>query len=66
MSVPAPMFVRIEYWNPMTVRWEVGHAGISLMDPALYIQKLTVRGIVARAVDKDTGEVVYAEGGDLM
>lgn len=61
-----PRFVAIEYWNPLLGDWAVGHAGINLMDPALYVQKLSARGIVARAVDKDTGEIVYTEGGDLL
>lgn len=61
-----PTFVRIEYWNPMLGDWAVGHAGINLMDPAHYVQKLAYRGTIARAVEIDTGEVVYGEGGDLL
>jgi len=61
-----PAFVRLDYWNPTTVDWEVGHAGTRLVNPALYIQKLRKRGVLARAVDKDTGETVYGEGTDLL
>lgn len=61
-----PTFVRIEYWNPMTADWEVGHAGINLMNPAAYVKKLGEREVVARAIDKDTGEIVYTEGADLL
>lgn len=50
----------------MTVSWETGHAGINLMNPALYVQKLSKRGVVARAVEVDTGETVYGEGADLL
>jgi len=61
-----PCFVRIEYWNQRTASWEKGHAGISLMNPAVYVQKLSARGVLARAVDKETDEVVYSEGADLL
>ena len=61
-----PTFCRIEYWNPMTASWETGHAGINLMNPATYVQKLGKRGVVARAVEKDTGVIVYSEGADLL
>jgi hypothetical protein len=61
-----PTFVGIEYWDPMTVSWETGHAGINLMNPAAYVQKLAKRGVIARAVDKETGKTVYGEGADLL
>lgn len=61
-----PTLVRIDYWNPLTVSWETGHAGINLMNPATYVQKLAKRGVIARAVDKETEEVVYGEGADLL
>ena len=61
-----PTFVEIQYWNEMTGSWSVGHAGINLMNPATYVQKLMKRGVIARAVDKETGEVVYGEGADLL
>lgn len=61
-----PTLVRIEYWNGMTASWEVGHAGINLLNPATYVKKLGKRGVVARAIDKDTGETVYGEGADLL
>lgn len=61
-----PTFVRIEYWSSTKGEWSVGHAGINLMNPSKYVQKLMTRGIVARAVNPDTGEVVYGEGADLL
>jgi hypothetical protein len=60
-----PTFCRIEYWNEMTASWEVGHAGVNLINPALYVKKLGARGTIARAVDRD-GNVVYSEGADLL
>lgn len=50
----------------MTSNWEEGHNGINLIDPTAYVQKLAKRGVLARAVDKDTGEAVYGEGADLL
>jgi hypothetical protein len=64
--VAKPYFVRMEYWNASTASWGVGHHGINLMDPALYVQKLGKNGTVARAIDLDTGETVYSEGADLL
>jgi hypothetical protein len=61
-----PAFVRIEYWDLRIADWKVGHAGTRLVNPALYVQKLSKRGVVARLVDKDTGEIVYGEGADLL
>lgn len=61
-----PTLVRIEYWNPLTQQWEVGHSGINLMNPEVYIQKLSKQGTVARAVDIDTGDIVYTDGGELL
>lgn len=61
-----PTFVKIEYWNPLTASWRTGHAGINLMNPAVYVQKLAKRGVIARAVDNQTGEIVYGEGADLL
>jgi len=50
----------------MTASWGTGHAGINLMNPAVYVQKLAKRGVIARAVEVDTGETVYGEGADLL
>lgn len=62
----APGWVRIEYWNHMTASWETGHAGLRLMNPTTYIQKLAKNEVIARAVDLETGEIVYGEGADLL
>ena len=61
-----PTLVRIEYWSPSHRDWVVGHAGINLVNPSRYVQKLMSRGTVARAVDPDTGGIVYGEGADLL
>lgn len=61
-----PTFTKIEYWNELTANWEVGHNGINLINPAKYIEKLANRGTIARAVLVDTGEILYADGGDLL
>lgn len=61
-----PTFVRIEYWSPILGDWDIGHAGINLMNPERYVRMLGKRGIIARAVDIETNEVVYGEGGDLL
>lgn len=61
-----PTFVRLEYWHHLTQSWEVGHHGINLMDPAKYVDKLAKNGTMARAVDPDTGDIVYGGDGDLL
>jgi hypothetical protein len=66
MTFEHPTLVEIQYWNPMTVSWETGHNAINLLNPALYVKKLAARGVVARAIEKDTGVVVYSLGGDLL
>ena len=66
MTFDVPTFCRVEYWNPTLGDWTVGHAGINLMNPATYVQKLAKRGTIARAVEVDTGETVYGEGADLL
>lgn len=61
-----PTLVRIEYWNPNTGEWEVAHAGINLMKPATYVQKLA-NSWIARVVEVDTGVTTYGtEGADLL
>lgn len=61
-----PALVRIDYWHPLINDWAVGHVGINLLNPAVYVQKLSKRGVLARAVDADTGDTVYGEGADLL
>lgn len=62
-----PTIVRIEYWNSGRGDWGVGHATMSLLNPAVYVQKLAKREIIARAVNKETGETFYGvEGADLL
>ena len=68
VTYPVPEFVRIEYWNHVEGDWVTGHAGINLMDPQKYAQKVTDNGkAIARAVVVDTDEVIYPKGGwDLL
>ena len=61
-----PTFVRIEYWSDVKQDWTVGHAGVNLMNPALYAKKLGERGQLARIIEVDTGAMVYSEGADLL
>lgn len=68
MTYPVPEFVRIEYWSATKGDWVKGHAGLNLLDPQKYVQKVTDSGkAIARAVVVDTGEVMYPKGGwDLL
>ena len=66
MTFQVPVFVRIEYWSPIAADWWVGHAGINLLNPEEYIKGVNAKGGIARAVVVDTGEIIYAEGGDLL
>jgi hypothetical protein len=66
VTVEHPTLVEIQYFNPTTTSWETGHNAINLLRPAVYVQKLALRGMVARAIEKDTGIIVYADGGDLL
>ena len=59
-----PFYVRLEYWRNAT--WEIGHHGTRLVNPTKYLQALAKRGTIARAVDLDTGETTYVDGGDLL
>lgn len=63
MPYDVPEFVRIEYWNPAKNDWVKGHAGLNLMNPQKYVQKVTDSGkAIARAVVVDTGVVILPAG----
>lgn len=77
MTFPVPYFVRIEYWNGEAGEWHVGHAAHNLMDPQKYATKLgqgqpnrygemTKPPRITRIIDKDTEQVWYSEGADLL
>lgn len=51
MSTPAPDLYRIEYLTPNG--WEVGHAGIALLDPQGYVDRLLERKKYGRAITLD-------------
>lgn len=57
---------RIEYWNKRVGDWGPGHAGIGLRNPEKYVAALQKKGILARVTDLDSGEVIYAQGGELL
>lgn len=57
-SVAHPTFCRIEYWNQNTGEWVVAHAGINLLKPDVYVQKLA-KTVIARVVEVDTGVTMY-------
>lgn len=52
-----PTFTRLEYWDPATGAWTLGHAGINLLHPDRYVQRLASNGKLGRATAVDTGEV---------
>lgn len=65
--VQHPTIVRIEFWNAERGEWGIAHATHSLLNPAVYVKKLIARNIIARAVNKETGETFYGvDGGDLL
>lgn len=65
-SVAHPTFCRIEYWNQNTGEWVVAHAGINLLKPAAYVQKLA-KTTIARVVEVDSGVITYGtDGADLL
>lgn len=55
-GVKTPTFTQIEYPDH-DGEWRVGHAGINLLDPEAYVDKLAARGQSVRATAVDTGEV---------
>lgn len=65
---PAPTFSKLEYWNPETRQWVVGHAGINLLYPRRYVERLAAKGKIGRVTIIDTGEVIYGDDdlGDLL
>lgn len=61
-------FVRLEAWNTLVGDWVSWHGGLSLIDPATYVEKVyQENGLVVRATDLDTGVVYHGiEGADLL
>lgn len=41
--------------------WQVGHAGVELLDPEAYVKRLRTRGKFGRATVLDTGQIYEAE-----
>lgn len=47
MNTPVPVLCRLEYLTPDG--WKVGHAGINLLHPERYVERLAERGKFGRA-----------------
>lgn len=52
-----PTFVQLEYWDPAKEEWTIGHAGLNLLHPRRYVERLAAKGKIGRVTDKETGEV---------
>lgn len=48
-------FCRLEYLTPDG--WVIGHAGVNLLHPERYVERLTARGKFGRCTIIDTGQV---------
>ncbi|QCW51015.1 hypothetical protein FE634_12495 [Nocardioides dongxiaopingii] len=44
-----PFLARIEFWVEAEQRWHLAYAGINLLDPARYVDRLAAGGQIARA-----------------
>ena len=65
MTTPVPTLCRLEYLTRNG--WVVGHAGINLLNPSRYCERLTERGKFGRATELDdrlqpTGQVWTSAG----
>lgn len=52
-----PTFVRLEQWSEQKREWVVLHAGVNLLHPDRYVERYEKNGKIARAIDKETGEI---------
>ena len=59
MSTPAPTFCRLEMWQKDG--WYVVNAGINLLYPHRYPERLAANGKVGRVIIVDTGEIIQLE-----
>jgi hypothetical protein len=55
--IPVPTLCRLEYWNLATGEWIVAHAGIALLQPRRYVERLVVKGKIGRVTVLETGEI---------
>jgi hypothetical protein len=55
-DLPVPTFCRLEYLTP--AGWATGHAGIALLHPRRYVERLAKRGKIGRVTLLDTGEII--------
>lgn len=56
-----PSFCRLEVWNVASGDWVVAHAGIALLHPQRYVERLAAKGKAARVILVDTDEVLYGD-----
>lgn len=49
MTIPKPYFCRLEYYTPEG--WKTGHAGIALLNPQRYVERLEERNKYGRALE---------------
>lgn len=53
MAIPKPYFVRLEYYTPEG--WKTGHAGVGLLSPERYVERLEANGKYGRALELGDG-----------
>lgn len=58
-DIPVPIFCRLEYLTPSG--WATGHAGVALLHPRRYVERLAGRGKIGRVTVLDTGEIIQLE-----
>lgn len=56
MTTPAPTLCKLEEWTGRT--WITRHAGIALLQPERYVQRLAVKGKVGRVTLLETGQII--------
>lgn len=58
---PVPTFCRLELWSAKKQEWTVAHAGVNLLHPNRYPERLAANGKVGRVIVLDTGEIIYGK-----
>lgn len=52
---------RLEWWDRRTNSWFLAHAGVPLLHPRRYCERLSVGGKVARVTLLESGEVIQLQ-----
>lgn len=55
-DIPVPELCRLEFWTP--TGWVTAHAGVALLHPARYVERLGTRGKIGRVTLLDTGTTI--------